>query len=329
MACSFRLQSIALLLAVRLGRANEWASPQEVGLISKCGVAVSSGNSGRGPGFTRAMLRTGVNAGLAWHTGWSARVIAPGFALQDYGRAKEVPQFWGHWNTWFQRVRAPALPVMLGFNEPDQGGTESSSMNVGWALNLWMQRIAAARSQGYTQFVAPSIAQALPTRYTGVPGWGNEWLPSFLEACLRRPGCKESINFLGFHMYEPNCGTSEASVRRWGMEVRVGSLKKLAQEFNRRGMRIRGLWLTEFAGNSGGCRTRQQQKAWMEKIVPMLNAEPAVVAYSWFSYGEGRSPYFHDDANLFNYGDGSLTDLGRTYFNLCRSSRRLSSELLV
>jgi len=67
----------------------------------------------------------------------------------------------------------------------------------------------------------------------------------------------------------------------------------------------------------------------MEKIVPMLNAEPAVVAYSWFSYGEGRSPYFHDDANLFNYRDGSLTDLGRAYFNLCRSSRRLGSELLV
>merc|ERR1719422_1453068 len=98
-------------------------------------------------------------------------------------------------------------------------------------------------------------------------------------------------------------------------------------------MNIEGLWLTEFAGRSvdqsGKCHTLQQQKAWMEVFLPMLNAEPAVVAYSWFSYGEGRSPYFPDNAQLFNYGDGSLTDLGRTYFNLCRSSRRLGSELLV
>merc|ERR1719259_905778 len=85
-------------------------------------------------------------------------------------------------------------------------------------------------------------------------------------------------------------------------------------------MPIQGLWLTEFAGRSDGrllCRTLQQQRRWMEVIVPMLNAEPAVVAYSWFSYGEGRSPFFKDNANLWDYSTNQLNDLGQTYFRLC------------
>ena len=73
--------------------------------------------------------------------------------------------------------------------------------------------------------------------------------------------------------------------------MRVGSMKRLMGEFNGKGMSIKGLWLTEFAGRSdaaGLCRTLAQQRGWLEVIVPMLNSEPAVVAYSWFSYGEGR-----------------------------------------
>lgn len=55
----------------------------------------------------------------------------------------------------------------------------------------------------------------------------------------------------------------------------------------------------------------------MELIVPMLDEEPSVVAYSWFSYGEGRSVFFGDDANLFRYSDGSPNELGSSYFRTC------------
>merc|ERR1719210_2740521 len=64
----------------------------------------------------------------------------------------------------------------------------------------------------------------------------------------------------------------------------------------------------------------------MEVVVPMLNEEPAVVAYSWFSYGEGRSVYFNDNANLFSYSDGNLNALGRAYFRSCALVATSTSE---
>merc|ERR1712037_140024 len=114
----------------------------------------------------------------------------------------------------------------------------------------------------------------------GGQGIGNEWLPKFLTGCLQIPGCPATINFLGFHLYEPNCPSDPAVVRKWSMDVRVGSLKLLMEEFNGKGMAIQGLWLTEFAGRSdirGNCRTLEQQRGWLEAIVPMLNSDPAVV----------------------------------------------------
>jgi len=123
---------------------------------------------------------------------------------------------------------------------------------------------------------------------------------------------------------EPFCPTDPAVVKKWNIDARVGSLKKLMIEYNAKGFSIKGLWLTEFAGRSltpgGPCSTMEAQKAWMEVFLPMLNAEPLVVAYSWFSYGEGRSPYFSDDANLWNYTTSELTDLGKSYFSMCSPS---------
>lgn len=286
---------------------------------SKCGVVVSGKNEGGGPGFTPQMLRSGVANGLAWHTNWGPHRLQPGFALEDYGGVRLVPQLWGKVDENLAPVEKPLASVLLGFNEPDQSVDGGSGVAVPAALDMWMQGVQMARARGYTAFVAPSIAQALPDRYTD-KGPGNEWLPSFLLGCLERTGCKETVDFLGFHLYEPRCPTNAAIVYEWSMQARVGSLRKLMYEFNARGMNIRGLWLTEFAGRSdeqGLCRTRAQQRAWMEVILPMLNADPYVVAYSWFSYGEGRSPYFQDDANLWDYGTNELNELGRAYFHIC------------
>lgn len=104
------------------------------------------------------------------------------------------------------------------------------------------------------------------------------------------------------------------------MNTRVASMKRLMEDFNGRGFNIKGLFLTEFAGRSDGdglCRSLEQQRGWMEVLVPMLNEDPAIIAYSWFSYGEGRSPYFHDNANLWDYRTNRLNLLGESYFRVC------------
>merc|ERR1712187_953565 len=150
----------------------------------------------------------------------------------------------------------PVIPVLLGFNEPDQSHGGGSGIDVDRALESWMQLVAKAKLQGYESFVAPSIAQALPARYGSGVATGSEWLPNFLHGCLDRHGCPETINYLGFHMYEPDCPTNVHTVRTWSIDRRIGSLKKLMAEFNGKGMQIQGLWLTEFAGRSdenGGC----------------------------------------------------------------------------
>lgn len=289
------------------------------GKAGHCGVAVSSKDEGNGPGFVPEMLREVAGRGLSWHTDWSAGSVQAGFSPSDYGNVKLVPQFWGPKDYDFAPVSPPLSTVMLGFNEPDLSDLGGSDVAVGDALDLWMRLVVKAQMQGYQKFAAPSIAKALPSKYTGQPG-GSEWLPGFLEGCLAWPGCAATVNYLGFHMYEPNCLADWETVLYWNMEVRVGSLKRLMEEYNAKGMRIEGLWLTEFAGRSdesGQCRTRAAQRNWMNNIVPLLNGDPAVVAYSWFSYGEGRSRFFDDDANLWDYTTQTLNELGEAYFTLC------------
>lgn len=278
--------------------------------------------------FNPEMLRIGAARGLAWQTDWSAGSMQPGFAAQDYQSVKLVPQFWGGSDVNFEHAQDPLSTVVLGFNEPDQSRLGGSGMSVQQAVSMWMRLVAKAHAAGYTMFVAPSIAGSLPSRYTDAAG-GSEWLPQFLEQCLAISGCPETITFLGFHLYEPKCLTDPAMVRHWSMDIRVGSMKKLMAEFNAKGMNIQGLWLTEFAGRSGPmglCRTLAQQRGWLEVIVPMLNAEPAVVAYSWFSYGEGRSPFFLDNANLWDYNTNQLNELGLAYFRLCNSQAAIPAS---
>lgn len=284
----------------------------------KCGVVASARNEGgRGPGWTPAMLRTAEEAGMAWFTDWSPDIPA-GFDTTDFGQVKLVPQLWGKVIEPVQ-LKPPLAPVMLGANEPDQTEMGGSGLGVNESLDLWEQGVKEAMAKGYQEFVAPSIALPLPSLYTW-KGGGSTWLPDFLDGCLARPNCSQTVDYLGCHMYEPGCSTDVKVVAEWNMDVRVTSLKRLMAAYNEKGYNIKGLWLTEFAGRSDDrnlCKTMEQQKGWMEVIIPMLNAEPAVIAYSWFSYGEGRSDYFFDDANLFDYDTGDLNELGETYFRLC------------
>lgn len=285
----------------------------------KCGVAVSADDEGGGIPFNVEMLRLGAANGLAWHTHWHAGSLQTGFSTEDYGDVRLVPQIWGDRLVHVDPVQRPLAGVLLGFNEPDQSKLGGSGVGVDEAIELWMSSVGKAQRMGYTMFVAPSIAQSLPKRYSGVKD-ASEWLPDFLDLCLATSGCPETITFLGFHLYEPRCITDPEEVRHWAMEVRVGSMKRLMAEYNDRGMNIQGLWLTEFAGRSdekGLCRTLEQQRGWMEVVVPLLNEEPSIVAYSWFSYGEGRSPFFKDNANLWDYETNQLTTLGEAYFTLC------------
>ena len=93
----------------------------------------------------------------------------------------------------------------------------------------------------------------------------------------------------------------------------------MMEDYNRRGFNIKGVWLTEVAGAGTGkdCRTRRQQKNFLDKFIPMLIKDDAVTAIAWFSYGEGHSQYYHTDANLWDYRTGNLNELGNAYFNHC------------
>merc|ERR1740121_2929651 len=88
---------LLLLSAPRMVLGGEpWATPQELGLRHKCGVTVSEVDETpppkKGAAFTTAMLKSGIGAGMAWHTNWRTD---PSFAPAEYGEVKFVPQFWG------------------------------------------------------------------------------------------------------------------------------------------------------------------------------------------------------------------------------------------
>ena len=134
---------------------------------------------------------------------------------------------------------------------------------------------------------------------------------------------KTTVDYIAVHKYEPNCGLSTSACKEWDYELTAGAARRMRDHYNRKGFNIKGVWITEIAGAGWDkrCKSKRQQKAWMEKYIPMLLKDDAVTAIAWFSYGEGKSKYYHSDANLWSYHTGKPNELGSTYFKFCSQYR--------
>ncbi|XYI04172.1 glycosyl hydrolase [Sorangium sp. So ce1128] len=78
----------------------------------------------------------------------------------------------------------------------------------------------------------------------------------------------------------------------------------------------RSLWLTAFSCGDGADRSPEAQAAYMREAVPLVESNPHIFRYAWFS---GRTEAL-PNADLLG-ASGELTALGELHVSLARTAR--------
>jgi hypothetical protein len=188
---------------------------------------------------------------------------------------------------------SPRIPkdarFLLGFNEPNF--FEQADLSAADAAALWPTVETIARENDLF-LVSPAVNFCGNDADKSGPCHNTnpfDYLEDFFSACT---GCQ--IDYVAVHWY--NCDTDS-------LEWYLSEFKK----FNR------PIWLTEFACAYGGDTSAAGQEEYMRAAIPVLEADPDVFRYAWFS----ASPI--PEARLLN-DDGSPTPLGRVYASLPHNS---------
>jgi RNA polymerase sigma factor (sigma-70 family) len=244
---------------------------------------------------TETSLRKGVSAwsftgvqqalaesGASWYYNWGT---TPGGITAPAG-VSYVPMIWGAADVTAANLTEVSKEgsVLLGFNEPDNGG--QANMSVTQALDLWPQLMATGMTLG-----SPAVASGAAT-----PGG---WLDQFMTGAKAR-GYR--VNFITVHWYGGDFSTGPA----------VQQLESYLQAIYARYQLP--IWVTEFAlTNFGGAAasypTEAQQAAFVTAATEMLDGLSYVQRYAWFalptSAGSGTT-------GLFNPGP-SVTEVGQAF----------------
>jgi hypothetical protein len=224
-----------------------------------------------------------AQGGVHWWYNWSPApesAVAGGYASLG---AEFVPMVWGgSFEVENVKERIPAdAEYLLGFNEPNFYA--QANLSAAEAAARWpdVERIADDLGLG---LVSPAV------NFCG--GGCHEtdpfaYLDSFLAACS---GCR--VDYIGAHWY-----ACDGPALTWYL----GELKKYGKP----------IWLTEFSCGDGEDRSLEKQMSYMTDAVAILEADPDVFRYAWFS---GRTTAIPNVDLLA--ADGVLTSLGELYLSL-------------
>jgi hypothetical protein len=226
-----------------------------------------------------------LSAGIGWFYNWSPK---PDDTLsKDYASkigVDFVPMIWGGtFDINDLQTKVPAgAKYLLTFNEPNFGS--QANLTPAQAAALWPQIEQFAKSRGMA-IVSPA------PNYCG--GNCNEtdpfvWLDKFFAACT---GCQ--VDYVAFHWYA--C-TKDALT--WVL----GQYHKYNKP----------LWLTEFSCLDDATITVDKELQYMQDAVAVLEADPMVFRYSWFTGRFKQQPA----VDLLAADSGMLTPLGQKYVSL-------------
>jgi hypothetical protein len=225
-----------------------------------------------------------INTQSHWYYTWGTTIpleLAP-------QNAEFVPMFWGPSNVtdaniaYVQQLHAQGRAnYVLGFNEPDLA--DQANMSVSAALALWPKLESIGLPLG-------SPAASWPTR---------QWIYDFMDSCKLQ---KKRVDFICVHMY---VGTDDNAF--------VQTLQDLYNKYKL------PIWITEFATVANNATVMSDNPytpamvlAFMQRLLPKLEALPFVERYSWFS-GSPTSARLWPSALIDNFGN--LTELGQWYSN--------------
>ncbi|KAJ8058369.1 hypothetical protein OCU04_012561 [Sclerotinia nivalis] len=221
---------------------------------STAAVAPSSSSSSggkRGVAYNTAdyVEQFGGSSKVAWAYNWGSTSDGLSASGIEY-----VPLLWGMKSTFTSAWSAAASSAiasgskhLMSFNEPDL----STQANLGYAD-------AAAGYKTYMQPFAGKAKLGAPAVTNGASPMGLTWLKSFLSSCS---DC--TIDFVCIHWYDSASN--------------IDYFKSYVQDAYTAGGN-RPLWITEFQASG----TTDQQNAFMEEVLPWLDASNMVDRYAWF-----------------------------------------------
>jgi hypothetical protein len=258
--------------------------------------AGSSGSDSGGSGGQTPAL-PGCKRGLAWaNSSLDNEALKPAVTWwYNWGpRANSVldgiefvPMIWGagfEVDTLVENIPGGAQHV-LGFNEPNF--FEQADLSASASAAAWPGVEAVAAQRGLVT-VSPAVNFCGDDQNKTGPCHDTnpvDYLTDFFAACQ---GC--DVDHIAVHWY--NCTGDD--------------LVFYLDQFKHFGKPI---WLTEFACGFGGDTSEAGQEAYMREAIPLLEADPQVTRYSWFSGDPLPSARLID-------GSGQLTPLGEVYVSL-------------
>jgi hypothetical protein len=262
----------------------------DAGPAASDGAVTSSGKKskrGMAYGSTSNADMAAASAGIAWWYNWSPapdKTLSSGYAASQ--GVEFVPMIWGgNFDPAKLATQVPAgAKYLLTFNEPNFG--TQSNLTPAQAAALWPKVEAFAQSRGL-EIVSPAL------NYCG--GNCNEtnpfaWLDAFFAACA---GCR--VDYIGAHWYA--CSK----------QALTGYLSEYETKYKK------PLWLTEFACLDGSqAPTAANEDTYMQTALQVLEADPMVFRYSWFTGRFSQQP----SIDLLGAASGSLTVLGQHYVAL-------------
>ncbi|WP_010419194.1 glycosyl hydrolase [Anaerophaga thermohalophila] len=252
---------------------------------------VDNRNFKRGYGFgnhTQADMEA-LSAGTTWWYNWWYRPDATDNIInvyQDYGM-EFVPQAW---NANFDEAglrqylnEHPDVKYIMGFNEPNFKA--QANLTPAQAAAEW-HKIEAIAEDYNLKIVGPALNYSPDAPYYDP----FQWMDEFLEECDALGGCH--FDYVNVHSYMNN----------------VDALRWYLNEWKKYGKPI---WLTEFCAWDGieTTVTPEYQQNFMIEALELLDNDPDVYRYAWFTAKSTGIPY----NSLLGTTPGELTTLGLIY----------------
>ena len=216
-----------------------------------------------------------------WYYNWGSEstYVQMNCPSNELPKAEFVPMIWGWWG---QKLNSSSIPsdatTILGFNEPNhksQSNLQPSQAVAGWKV------IQAT----FPDKILVSPAAAPCGGSDCIPNYGQPiaWFDEFFKLCNGE--CK--VDYLATHYYY--CNVDDA------MEY-LNSLKK----YNLK------IWFTEFNCPGG---TPDQQKQFMNELLPKLEESDLIYKYAWFMDRDSGP----ESLLVYNSTKAVLTSLGEAY----------------
>jgi hypothetical protein len=257
-------------------------APASTSPVSNSKTVTTSGSTDsskkRGVAFNDAFVTdyfTGGSSEVSWCYNWGQ--TGPGTAAG----LEYIPTLWnndpsrtGSWASAASSAIASGSGHLFSFNEPDYSG--QANMDIDTAVSA------------YKQFIDPFAGQAklgAPAVTNGGGPMGLQYMANFIGNCS---GC--TIDFVNIHWYDSATNFAYFKGHVQDAHTMSGGLP---------------VWITEFAASG----SEDEQNAFLEVVLPWLDAQPYVERYAYFMASEG----------VLLSGNG-LSTLGATFTDYVSSS---------